>query len=118
VGMSWSFGHQFSRPFSVSECPLWVKSRHSRCNKSCPLYPRKRTLAGSLLRLTGGPLIVVTGINVTAAFALEEVHIASLFAPFNSLPKLQFAATTRTRARIGTGGLHRTDVAHGGQTAL
>jgi hypothetical protein len=63
--------------------------------------PRKRTLAGSLQRLTGGPLIVVTGINVTAAFALEEVHIASLFAPFNSLPKLQFAAATRTRARIG-----------------
>jgi hypothetical protein len=87
---------------------------------STSAYPRKRTLAGSLRlqRLTGGPLIVVTGINVTAAFALEEVHIASLFAPFNSLSKLQFAATTRTRARIGTGGLHRTDVAHGGQMAL
>jgi hypothetical protein len=76
--------------------------------------PRKRTLAGSLQRLTGGPLIVVTGINVTAAFALEEVHIASLFAPFNSLPKLQYAA----RARIGTGELHRTCVIHGGQMAL
>jgi hypothetical protein len=75
-------------------------------------------LAGSLQRLGGGPLIVVTGINVTAAFALEEVHIAPLFAPFNNLPKLQFAATTRTRARIGTGRLHRTDVMHGGQMAL
>jgi hypothetical protein len=94
------------------------KSGHVQCKTPCPLYPRKRALAGSLQRLTGGPLIVVTGINVTAAFALEEVHIASLFAPFNGLPKLQFAATTRTRARIGTGGLHRTDVAHGGQMAL
>src|SRR5262249_7131025 len=30
-------------------CPLWVKSRHVRCNKPCPLYtqyrPRKRTSA-------------------------------------------------------------------------
>src|SRR5262245_48109100 len=24
-------------------CPLWVKSRHVRCKKACPLYPRKRT---------------------------------------------------------------------------
>jgi hypothetical protein len=24
------------------ECPLWVKSRHTRRNKSCPLYPRQR----------------------------------------------------------------------------
>ena len=63
-------------------------------------------------------ITVVTGINVTAAFALEEVHIISLFAPFNSLPKLQFAATTRTRAKIGTGGSHRTYVMHGDQIAL
>ena len=28
----------------ASLCPLWVKSRHSRCKKPCPLYPRKRTL--------------------------------------------------------------------------
>jgi hypothetical protein len=71
-----------------------------------------------LQRLGSGPLIVVTGINVTAAFALEEVYIISLFAPFNSLPKLQFVATTRTMARIGTGGLHRAYVMHGGQMAL
>ena len=68
---------------------------------------QERTLVGSLQRLGSGPLIVVTGINVTAAFALEEVHIISLFAPFNSLPELQFPATTPTRARIGTNGLHR-----------
>ena len=24
------------------ECPLWVKSRHVRRKRSCPLYPRKR----------------------------------------------------------------------------
>ena len=24
-------------------CPLWVKSRHLRCKKACPLCPRKRT---------------------------------------------------------------------------
>src|SRR5262245_4319729 len=26
-------------------CPLWVKSRHLRCKKLGPLYPRKRTHA-------------------------------------------------------------------------
>ena len=68
--------------------------------------------------LGSGPLIFVIGINMTAAFALEEVHIISLFAPFNGLPELQFAATTRTRARIGTGGLHRTCVTQRGQMDL
>jgi enoyl-CoA hydratase/carnithine racemase len=29
-------------------CPLWVKSRHLRRKKSCPLYPRKRTCAVQL----------------------------------------------------------------------
>ena len=29
-------------------CPLWVKSRHLRCNNSCPLYPRKQTCAAQL----------------------------------------------------------------------
>jgi hypothetical protein len=29
-------------------CPLWVKSRHMRCTKPCPLYPRKRTFVSSL----------------------------------------------------------------------
>ena len=27
------------------QCPLWVISGRSRCNKPCPLYPRKRTCA-------------------------------------------------------------------------
>src|SRR5262249_13626757 len=27
-----------------AEYPLWVKSRHQRVSKKCPLYPRKRTL--------------------------------------------------------------------------
>src|SRR5262249_34573379 len=26
-------------------CPLWVKSRHMQCKRSCPLYPQKRTCA-------------------------------------------------------------------------
>src|SRR6516225_6033877 len=26
-----------------TECPLWVKSRHSAVSERCPLYPRKRT---------------------------------------------------------------------------
>jgi hypothetical protein len=102
----------------LAQCRFGSKADICSAKSQCQLYPRKRTLAGSLQRLGGGPLIVVTGINVTAAFALEEVHIAPLFAPFNNLPKLQFAATTRTRARIGTGRLHRTDVMHGGQMAL
>src|SRR5262249_48886028 len=25
------------------QCPLWVKSRHSRISARCPLYPQKRT---------------------------------------------------------------------------
>ena len=29
-------------------CPLWVKSRHMRRNKSCPLYPQKQTCAVQL----------------------------------------------------------------------
>src|SRR5262249_39772254 len=29
-------------------CPLWVKSRHVRRKKPCPLYPRKRTCAVQL----------------------------------------------------------------------
>ena len=33
-----------NRHFALqSPCPLWVKSRRSRCTKLCPLYPRKRT---------------------------------------------------------------------------
>jgi len=32
-------------PASPPYCPLWVKSRHARRNKSCLLYPRKRTFA-------------------------------------------------------------------------
>src|SRR5262249_55470927 len=27
-------------PPGVRQCPLWVKSRHLRCNTSCPLYPQ------------------------------------------------------------------------------
>jgi uncharacterized membrane protein (DUF485 family) len=30
------------------QCPLWVKSRHVRCKRSCPLYPQKRTCAVQL----------------------------------------------------------------------
>ena len=26
------------------DCPLWVISRHLQRKKTCPLYPRKRTL--------------------------------------------------------------------------
>jgi hypothetical protein len=29
----------------ATQCPLWVKSRHVRRKKSCPLNPRKRTCA-------------------------------------------------------------------------
>jgi len=27
-----------SKGLGLPRCPLWVKSRHMRCNKSCPLY--------------------------------------------------------------------------------
>jgi len=29
-------------------CPLWVRSRHVRCTRPCPLYPQKRTCAVQL----------------------------------------------------------------------
>ena len=32
----------------ATQCPLWVKSRHVRRKKSCPLYPRERTYAVQL----------------------------------------------------------------------
>src|SRR5262249_8379438 len=31
--------HQNPRLYAAS-CPRWVKSRHLRCNTSCPLYPQ------------------------------------------------------------------------------
>jgi hypothetical protein len=31
---------------TVVPCPLWVKSGHCITSASCPLYPRKQTLAG------------------------------------------------------------------------
>ena len=31
-----------------SPCPLWVKSRHLQCKRSCPLHPQKRTCAVQL----------------------------------------------------------------------
>jgi len=39
----------FRWPPPPTECPLWVKSRHVQCKTACPLYPRKRTLAGVTL---------------------------------------------------------------------
>jgi len=30
----------------LDQCPLWVKSGHQIGARWCPLYPRKRTLAG------------------------------------------------------------------------
>jgi len=32
----------------LTECPLWVKSRHMHCKKACPLYPQERTCAVQL----------------------------------------------------------------------
>ena len=32
-----------------TECPLWVKSERLHRKTSCPLYPQKRTFAGSSL---------------------------------------------------------------------
>ena len=33
---------------AVSQCPLWVKSRHSTTSQRCPLYPQKRTWLGAV----------------------------------------------------------------------
>ena len=32
-----------------TQCRLWVKSRHDALNSRCPLYPRKRTLAETVV---------------------------------------------------------------------
>src|SRR5262249_38389515 len=50
---------------------LWVKSRHSRRKKSCPLYPRKRTFAvqkrmSALGQKRKSPLFNDVGHNVLA----------------------------------------------------
>ena len=36
------------RKYAKEVSPLRVKSRHSQCKTSCPLYPRKRTCAVQL----------------------------------------------------------------------
>src|SRR5262249_43835365 len=43
----WSF-QKLNVDAACGSCPLWVKSGHSRRNKACPLYPRKRTCAVQL----------------------------------------------------------------------
>jgi hypothetical protein len=36
------------RPLREQQCPLWVKSGHVQCKRSCPLHIRKRTCAAQL----------------------------------------------------------------------
>src|SRR5262245_8423126 len=36
--------YQHSGSLTSLQCPLRVKSRHLRCTKPCPVYPRKQTL--------------------------------------------------------------------------
>jgi hypothetical protein len=38
-------GSGIHRALLLSQCPLWVKSRHLQCTDPCPLYPQKRTCA-------------------------------------------------------------------------
>src|SRR4029450_1672661 len=43
----------------VAPCPLWVKSRHMRCNSPCPLYPKSghmRCNYGCPLWAKSGPM--------------------------------------------------------------
>jgi hypothetical protein len=58
------------------------------------------------------------GSDVTAGFALEEVHICSRFASSNGRPKLQFVATKWTTVRIFIGRLHRARKTRGGSAYL
>jgi hypothetical protein len=41
------------------ECPLWVKSGHSRTSGPCPLYPQKRTSADTAEK--SAPIITLIG---------------------------------------------------------
>src|SRR6516165_9781207 len=40
--------------------PLWVKSRHRRAFRQCPLYPRKRTFGDALAALDSRPSVCPT----------------------------------------------------------
>ncbi|MGB9041835.1 MAG: hypothetical protein WCC81_05130, partial [Pseudolabrys sp.] len=63
-------------------------------------------------------VFVGIGIDVTASFALEEVHICSRIASSNGRLKFQFVATTWTRVRIFIGRLHRARKTRGGPACL
>ena len=56
--------------------------------------------------------------NVAATVAAEELHVCSRVASSHGRLKLQFGATTRTRARIDIGRLHRALKPAAGQTVL
>jgi enamine deaminase RidA (YjgF/YER057c/UK114 family) len=50
-----------------SPCPLWVKSRHLRRNKSCPLYPQQRTCTVQLGPEIGFSRAVRVGAHISVA---------------------------------------------------
>ena len=56
--------------------------------------------------------------NVAATVAAEELHVCSRVASSHGRLKLQFGATTRTRARIDIGRLHRARKTRGGSDCL
>src|SRR5215469_8740856 len=60
---------------ALGKCPLWVKSGHRSRSASCPLYPRKRTLAPPV----GGGLRASTG-NEAANLG---VAVAVVIGPHN-----------------------------------
>src|SRR5262245_5612038 len=47
--------------------PLWVKTRHLRCNSRCPLYPRKQTCAVQMPMCYGPEADLCTAANIRDA---------------------------------------------------
>src|SRR5262249_36729997 len=71
----------------VARCPLWVKSRHPHCTKSCPLYPRKRTYAVQQLISAMGQKRTSTSQQRTfglSSLLHQSIAICVPVTPFNS----------------------------------
>jgi hypothetical protein len=93
---------------------LWVRSRHLRCKKACPLYPRKR-MCGAARDVRFGPKAdsfttakVLYSIASSATFALGRHSLSwGLGKPAEFSEKLQFRASAvfRSTSPFSTRGL-------------
>src|SRR5262249_11831540 len=69
----------------AKECPLWVKSRHLRCNEACPLYPRKRhqmRRSGMSAKAKSGHQRLYSITSLACASSAGETTMPSVLAVF------------------------------------